>query len=102
MTQPKELTPSRCPMPATWERAADRLARTAANDVYFGGARALTLLRRLERSDHYHHYEAAVSTTYHQDYAPEYTLHECPECGSPVYGVTAAAEHCFEYQPMED
>jgi hypothetical protein len=51
-------------------------------------------LKRLRNSPHHYLYEAAVSQAYAHDYAAEFTLWECPDCGLPVYGQTAAAEHC--------
>jgi len=82
------------------ERAVCRLAKIAANDVYFGGARALVLLARLERSPNYHLFNAAVTEAYHHDYAHEHTAWRCPECDAVVFGQTAARNHCQE-EPCE-
>jgi hypothetical protein len=90
----KELSLGAHPQPPSPERAACKLARLAACDVSWGAASALVRLKRLRRSPHHYLYAAAVSETYTKDYAPEFTLWECPDCGLPVYGQTAAAEHC--------
>ncbi len=92
----QELSVNKANPPRGPERVAARLAAKAYVDIYFGGAWALILLRRLERSEHWPLYERAVLDVYHHDTAPESTFWECPECGSPIFGKTNAAEHCFK------
>jgi len=67
-----------------------------SQDVYFGGARALVLLKRMKRSPNYSLYADAVDQCYHCDYAHDYTAWECPECGSACFGRSAAYECCAE------
>lgn len=95
-----EVSPDRLPQGP--ERAACKLARIAACDVYFGGARALVRVKRMTRSPHYHLYCDAVDNTYHHDYAPESTAWECPECGEACFGQTRAANHCAEMRSKLD
>ena len=76
--EPKELNSSALPQGP--QRAACKLAKIAARDVYFGGARALVYLERLERSRNFAMYDAAVTQCYHNDYADDFTAWECPGC----------------------
>ena len=93
--EPRELKSSSLPQGSP-ERAACKLAKIAAQDVYFGGARALVLLKRMKRSPNYSLYADAVDQCYHCDYAHDYTAWECPECGSACFGRSAAYECCAE------
>jgi len=87
--------------PPSAERAMARLARIARADTYFGGARALVLLKRLSRSVAAD-YDHVVSDVYgRSDYTVAgHGFYECPECGSAHYGEDAAWECCqVEWEP---
>lgn len=79
------------------ERAVARIAMVAACDAINGGARALTILRRLTRSPNYGALNDAVTASYHSSHPPteQHKALECPECGSVWLGAEAAYACCF-------
>jgi hypothetical protein len=85
-------------LPDRVDRCTARFARIARSNAYNGGASALTLLDRLERmgSPNTSEYHDAITSAYHSSTgtAREHLAYECPECGSPCLGETAAREHC--------
>lgn len=83
------------------ERALAKMARIAACDTNFGGARALVLLKRLGNSQL--PFDEVVTNTYHSNSIPsQYVAYECPECGTVCFGDIAALKHCFnEYDEEE-
>lgn len=82
------------------QRATAKFARIARCNAVMGGASALTKLARLERmgSPNVGEYHDAVTAAYHSSTgcAHEHLAYECPECGSPCLGESAAYEHCAE------
>lgn len=86
------------------ERATAKFARIARANAIHGGASALTKLDRLERmgSPNTSEYHDAITSAYHSSTgtAPEHLAYECPECGTPHLGESAALSCCS--QPFDE
>ena len=83
--------------PPSAERAMAKLARIARADTFFGGARALVLLKRLQgfvAAD----YDYVVGEVYGHSNGTVCGIgfYECPECSSIVFGESDAYNHCEE------
>ena len=90
----KELSPDT--LHDSRERTIAKLARIARCDTVFGGAKALVLLRRLQRSPNHGDYSAAVCEVYSRSDGTVcgHGAYECPECGSAHFGTEAALLCC--------
>ena len=89
------------------ERGIARIAQIATSDTIHGGARALTILRRLERmgSPNTSEYDDAVTTCYHSSTGrvpDSVRAVECPECGCAHLGIDAANACCAESEDWRD
>lgn len=85
------------------ERAQAKLARIARGNVYFGGASALMIARRLNAMGTALPVDDIVSAAYASNTgnAVEYLSYECPECGRACLGETAAMQCCHE-EPCDE
>ena len=79
-----------------YERACAKLALVARNDTVFGGARALTLARHLDRMGSAVPAQEIVGEVYAaSNYScGRWGVYACPECGSAYLGTEKAYACC--------
>jgi hypothetical protein len=79
------------------EQNLAKLACIARHDIFYGGAKALTLIRRMQSLNlHPDDFCDVVDNVYHYDNSSEHTPYRCTLCDTVVLGETKAMNHCRE------